>query len=42
MSNLLYEKLYMGIVYDAMRLLGYKDDDFYINIKPKNILMQKK
>jgi len=27
--------LYLGVVYDAMRELGYKDQDFYINIKPK-------
>lgn len=27
--------VYMGIVYDSMRILGEKYDDFYINIKPK-------
>jgi len=27
--------LYLGIIYDAMRALGFKDDEFYINIKPK-------
>ena len=29
------EEIYLGAVYDAMRLLGYKDSEFYINIKPK-------
>ena len=27
--------IYMGIVYDALRILGEKHEDFYINIKPK-------
>ena len=27
--------IYMGIVYDSMRILGCKCEDFYINIKPK-------
>ena len=27
--------IYMGIVYDAMRIMGQKYRDFYINIKPK-------
>lgn len=27
--------IYMGIVYDSMRILGEKYKDFYINIKPK-------
>ena len=28
-------ELYLGLVYDSMRMLGYKDKDFYIDIKPK-------
>ena len=27
--------IYMGIVYDSMRILGHSYKDFYINIKPK-------
>ena len=27
--------IYLGAVYDAMRLIGYNDGQFYINIKPK-------
>ena len=27
-------EIYLGAVYDAMRLLGYRDQQFYINIKP--------
>jgi len=27
--------IYMGIVYDSLRLMGEKYEDFYINIKPK-------
>lgn len=26
--------MYLGVVYDAMRTLGYRDEDFFINIKP--------
>ncbi len=26
---------YLGAIYDAMRMLGYKASDFYINIKPQ-------
>lgn len=29
------KELYLGVAYDAMREMGYKYDDFYINIKPK-------
>ena len=27
--------IYMGIVYDSLRIMGEKSSDFYINIKPK-------
>lgn len=27
--------LYLGIVYDSLRILGEKSEDFFINIKPK-------
>lgn len=27
--------IYMGIVYDSLRILGEKYEDFYLNIKPK-------
>ena len=27
--------IYLGIVYDAMRTIGNKSEDFYLNIKPK-------
>lgn len=27
--------IYMGIVYDSLRIMGEKSEDFYINIKPK-------
>lgn len=27
--------IYMGIIYDSLRIMGEKYDDFYINIKPK-------
>ena len=27
--------IYMGIVYDSLRIMGEKPEDFYINIKPK-------
>ena len=26
--------IYLGVVYDAMRSLGFRDSDFYMNIKP--------
>ena len=29
------ENIYLGAVYDAMRMLGYSDGQFYINIKPR-------
>lgn len=29
-----YGELYLGAVYDAMYRLGYREKDFYINIKP--------
>ena len=32
---MLPNSIYMGIVYDSMRMLGEKYGDFYINIKPK-------
>jgi regulator of RNase E activity RraA len=32
---MLPNEIYMGIVYDSMRILGEKYSDFYINIKPK-------
>ena len=28
-------KLYLGVAYDAMRVLGFKSEQFYIDIKPK-------
>lgn len=31
---MLPSNIYMGIVYDSMRMLGENYDDFYINIKP--------
>ncbi len=27
--------IYMGIIYDSMRIMGEKYSDFYIDIKPK-------
>jgi regulator of RNase E activity RraA len=30
-------KIYLGAVYDALRLMGQKENIFYINIKPKNL-----
>lgn len=30
----LYKNIYLGIAYDTMRVLGYKVQDFYIDIKP--------
>ena len=32
---MLPSNIYMGIVYDALRILGEKHEDFYIDIKPK-------
>jgi len=32
---MLTSEIYMGIVYDSLRILGEKYNDFYINIKPK-------
>ena len=29
------KKIYLGLIYDAMRVLGFKDNQFYINLKPK-------
>ena len=28
-------KIYLGAVYDAMRIMGLREESFYINIKPK-------
>ncbi|RLA80152.1 MAG: hypothetical protein DRG78_11520 [Epsilonproteobacteria bacterium] len=30
----IYNDIYSGVAYDAMRLLGFKSEQFYINIKP--------
>ncbi len=30
-----YDGIYMGIVYDTLRSMGFYHEDFYINIKPK-------
>lgn len=35
MTTLNKNKIYLGAVYDALRLMGQKEDIFYINIKPK-------
>ncbi len=35
MTKLNKNKIYLGAVYDALRLMGQKEDIFYINIKPK-------
>ncbi|MCK6263248.1 RraA family protein [Vibrio sp. ZSDE26] len=32
--ELIYKEIYSGVAYDAMRLLGYRPEQFYINIKP--------
>lgn len=29
------DDIYMGIVYDSLRIMGEKYEDFYINVKPK-------
>lgn len=28
-------KIYLGAVYDALRIMGFREESFYINIKPK-------
>ena len=30
----IYKDIYSGVAYDAMRLLGFRSEQFYINIKP--------
>jgi len=30
-----FEGIYMGIVYDSLRIIGLRHEDFYINLKPK-------
>lgn len=32
---MLPNEIYMGIVYDSLRIMGEKHEDFYINLKPK-------
>lgn len=32
--NFTRSELYLGAIYDAMRLLGYRAEEYYINIKP--------
>lgn len=32
---MLSNDIYMGIVYDSLRIMGEKPEDFYINLKPK-------
>lgn len=34
-NTTLYKNIYLGIVYDSMRLLGYRAEQYFINIKPK-------